>query len=170
MFAVLVAIASAQDDGSYRPEHHGGEYTHQGAAYRHDSGRYVHTVPQQQLVRQFIQPPQVIVPQQFVQPQIIQPQVARTYNSEGHWQILRDSREQSPAGDYAYEYETENGIHAREQAQAIAPQSQRAQGFYEYTSPEGQKIRVDYNADENGFQAAGAHLPGKALFKSFVKS
>lgn len=159
----MVAVASAQDDGRYHPDN-SGAYTHQGVAYNHGSGKYVHTAPQQQVVRQFIQPPQVIVPQQFVQPQYVQPQyvqpqVARAYNNEGHWQILRDSREQSPVGDYVFEYETENGIHAREQAQAIAPQSQKAQGFYEYKSPEGQTIRVDYTADENGFQAAGAHLP-----------
>ncbi|XP_055319515.1 uncharacterized protein LOC129577077 [Sitodiplosis mosellana] len=142
LLAVLVAVASAQDDGSYRPEHHDGAYVHQAVPYHHGSGKYVHSAPQQ-----------------FIQHAVPQFAAARTYSNEGHWQILRQANEQSPAGDYVFEYETENGIKAREQNQAVPPQSQKTQGFYEYKSPEGQFIRVDYTADENGFQAAGAHLP-----------
>lgn len=157
MLAVFVAVAAAAgDDGSYRPEHHGGAYTHQGVAYKHDSGKYVHQAEPVVVPQRFVQPaPVVVAPQQFVAPQV----VARQYNNEGHWQILRDSRQQSPTGDYAFEYETENGIHQSEQNNAVPPQSQRSTGFYEYKSPEGQTIRVDYTADENGFQPQGAHLP-----------
>lgn len=32
-------------------------------------------------------------------------------------------------------------------------------GSFEFTSPEGQRFRVDYEADENGFRAKGDHLP-----------
>lgn len=32
-------------------------------------------------------------------------------------------------------------------------------GSFSYTSPEGQPISLSYIADENGFQAQGAHLP-----------
>lgn len=33
------------------------------------------------------------------------------------------------------------------------------QGSFEFTSPEGQRFKVDYVADENGFRATGDHLP-----------
>lgn len=69
---------------------------------------------------------------------------------------MRDTRDQSPAGSYHYEFETENGIQAREQSDGI----QRATGFYEYQSPEGLNVRVDYVADENGFVASS---PGNSL-------
>lgn len=37
--------------------------------------------------------------------------------------------------------------------------TEEVHGSYSYISPEGQHITVNYVADENGFQAAGDHLP-----------
>ena len=34
-----------------------------------------------------------------------------------------------------------------------------SRGTYSYTEPEGRVISVNWVADENGFQATGAHLP-----------
>lgn len=33
------------------------------------------------------------------------------------------------------------------------------QGQFQFTSPEGEIVRVVYTADENGFHPQGAHLP-----------
>lgn len=75
-------------------------------------------------------------------------------SADGQWQILRDVRHQSPSGEYSFEYETQNGIVAGEQAYvADHNQAQRKTGFFQYPSPEdGRLIRVDWSADENGFQ------------------
>lgn len=32
-------------------------------------------------------------------------------------------------------------------------------GKYSYETPEGDKVDVEYTADENGFRATGAHIP-----------
>ncbi|XP_014246911.1 pupal cuticle protein 36-like [Cimex lectularius] len=62
-------------------------------------------------------------------------------------------------GSYSYSYETGNGIKAQESGHQTGPESQAAQGSYTYTGPDGQTYTVTYTADENGFQAQGAHLP-----------
>ncbi|XP_018578429.1 endocuticle structural glycoprotein SgAbd-1-like, partial [Anoplophora glabripennis] len=76
--------------------------------------------------------------------------------------ILRQNQDITPEGQYAWEYETENGISAQEQGgpKAIGPDvGTAAQGGFQYTSPEGIPIVLTYVADENGFQPQGAHLP-----------
>ncbi|CAH2984374.1 unnamed protein product [Chilo suppressalis] len=59
--------------------------------------------------------------------------------------------------NYQYAYETENGIKAEEQGQTI--HGSQVSGAYSYTGDDGQIYTVTYTADENGFQAQGAHLP-----------
>ncbi|KAJ8947813.1 hypothetical protein NQ314_008536 [Rhamnusium bicolor] len=59
-------------------------------------------------------------------------------------------------------YDTENGISAQESGQqkAIGPDAgTAAQGSYQYTSPEGVPVQIQYIADENGFQPVGNVLP-----------
>lgn len=76
-------------------------------------------------------------------------------SSDSQSQTVRDFRHQSPSGEYAFEYETQNGIIASEQSYIAGPnQAQRKTGFYQYPSPDGRLIRVDYVADENGFSAS----------------
>ncbi|CAD7002334.1 pupal cuticle protein Edg-78E [Ceratitis capitata] len=59
-----------------------------------------------------------------------------------------------PEGNYAYAFETSNGIQQQEAGNSVG-----VAGQYEYVSPEGEKIALTYTADENGFQPSGAHLP-----------
>ena len=64
-----------------------------------------------------------------------------------------------------YSFETENGIKVEEfgvQKQiGLTPEESGsiAKGSYSYTAPDGTLIKVDWVADENGFQPNGAHIP-----------
>uniref|UniRef100_A0A182QGA7 Uncharacterized protein n=1 Tax=Anopheles farauti TaxID=69004 RepID=A0A182QGA7_9DIPT len=77
--------------------------------------------------------------------------------------IIRQEQELNPDGSYSWSYETGNGIIAEEQGFLKNPgteqEAQVVQGEYSYTAPDGQLIRVQYIADENGFQPLGDHLP-----------
>jgi hypothetical protein len=73
--------------------------------------------------------------------------------------ILRFENENSGDGNYHYNYETENGISARESGYLRNRGIVEVEGAYQYYDPEGQLIRVTYKADENGFQPEGDHLP-----------
>ncbi|KAK0174861.1 hypothetical protein PV327_010582 [Microctonus hyperodae] len=78
--------------------------------------------------------------------------------------ILRQTQNQDIDGSYAYSYDTENGISVAEQGVpkgvvGVGGQAEVVRGQYSYTSPDGTPILVTYTADENGFQASGAHLP-----------
>merc|ERR1712071_507593 len=79
--------------------------------------------------------------------------------------IVRSASVAEPeTGKYSYSYETENGIafnEAGEQKQ-IGEKADEigtvSKGSYSYES-EGVTYTVNWVADENGFQASGAHLP-----------
>lgn len=59
---------------------------------------------------------------------------------------------------YRYALETGNGISAQEEGDARG-EGTKARGGFSYTAPDGQEVRVEYSADENGFLAHGSHLP-----------
>lgn len=156
-------VASAADDGSYRPEHHSGAYNNNGQYRAINTGKYYHgaVVPVHPIVKSYA-PAVAVQPLVHIQPAVrynpdttYQPPYYRyqNYSPEGHWQTLRDVRHQSSNGDFSYEYETQNGIHVAEQSQMVSPVAQRRTGFYEYPSSDGRIIRVDYIADENGYRA-----------------
>lgn len=56
---------------------------------------------------------------------------------------------------YNYEYETGNGIAAKETGHA----AKSVEGSYSYTAPDGAPVSITYIANENGYQPTGAHLP-----------
>ncbi|XP_017774728.1 PREDICTED: larval cuticle protein LCP-17-like [Nicrophorus vespilloides] len=74
-------------------------------------------------------------------------------------QILRQESDINPDGSYTFAYETENGISAQEQGHIVQINKDQvaktAQGSFQYTSPEGQPISIQYVADENGYQPQG---------------
>ena len=92
---------------------------------------------------------------------------AQQYQQTGAQQpiaILRQSQDSSPEGSYNYQYETENGIAVAEEGKPgpvneDGQASVVAQGSFQYNSPDGTPINVQYVANENGFQPQGAHLP-----------
>lgn len=77
---------------------------------------------------------------------------------EKNAKVVRAINEVNPDGSYSFAYETENQIFAEEQG-FLEDGSRVAQGQYQFTSPEGQVIRLVYVADGNGFHPQGEHLP-----------
>lgn len=91
--------------------------------------------------------------------------------------LVRSEQSIQPDG-YQFSYELDNGVkaeesgHLNEDEEFVSRNSfdflkfhgtlekfQLIHGSFEYTSPEGDKIALQYTADKNGFQPQGAHLP-----------
>ncbi|GLV31156.1 Cuticular protein 47Ef [Carabus blaptoides fortunei] len=84
----------------------------------------------------------------------------------GHAQqipILKFNNDNNGDGAYRYEYETGNNIQAQEAGHlknaGTDHEAMEVHGSYSYTGNDGVQYTVIYTADENGFQAQGAHLP-----------
>ncbi|XP_018334194.1 endocuticle structural glycoprotein SgAbd-8-like [Agrilus planipennis] len=78
--------------------------------------------------------------------------------------IISQKSDINPDGSYSVAYETGNGITAGENGilKSLGPEGPgviEAQGYYQYTAPEGQPISLQYTADENGYHPQGEHLP-----------
>ncbi|XP_065077600.1 pupal cuticle protein 20-like [Ochlerotatus camptorhynchus] len=77
--------------------------------------------------------------------------------------IKEDTRQLNEDGSYFYRVLNDNNIEISETGRVdnagTDDQVMRAKGYYEYIGDDGVLYRVDYVADENGFQASGAHLP-----------
>lgn len=67
-------------------------------------------------------------------------------------------------GTYHSSYETGNGILVQEKGELKnagdkEKEAEEVQGSVSWTAPDGQQIKLDYVANENGYQPKGAHLP-----------
>lgn len=79
--------------------------------------------------------------------------------------ITRSENENNGDGTFRWVSELSDGTKLEQSGYTKAsgdpenPVLQVIQGGYSYYSPEGELIQLSYNADENGFQPQGAHLP-----------
>ncbi|XP_021702237.1 larval cuticle protein LCP-30 isoform X2 [Aedes aegypti] len=76
--------------------------------------------------------------------------------------VKEDTRELNEDG-FFYRFLTENNIEVAQTGRIENRGSDnevlRTKGFYEFVGDDGVRYRVDYIADENGFQPTGEHLP-----------
>ncbi|XP_066943595.1 cuticle protein AMP1A-like [Macrobrachium rosenbergii] len=74
--------------------------------------------------------------------------------------ILRDDRDRDDYGRYSLNVETANGIVLQGAGSPDGPEGAVvASGSFSYTSPDGTPVRLQYVADENGFQPQSDLLP-----------
>ncbi|KAF0297771.1 Larval cuticle protein LCP-17 [Amphibalanus amphitrite] len=90
------------------------------------------------------------------------PQYVR--GSDVNARTIKNEFEQAIDNSYRSEVETDNGIVIQAQGESLpGPEpetgSMSMSGTYEYTAPNGQRIRVDWVADENGYRATSDVIP-----------
>lgn len=96
--------------------------------------------------------------------------VAPAASDDAHAETLR-SESVMEDGAYHYSFETSNGIKAQSAGQLKQVDKESAvvaQGEYSYRTPDGQEIKVEYIADENGFQVSAKILSTKYLSSVFA--
>ncbi|XP_017048561.1 endocuticle structural protein SgAbd-6 [Drosophila ficusphila] len=78
-------------------------------------------------------------------------------------QILRYDNAVLDSDGYAFSFETSDGISREEKATLKNPgtpeEAIAVQGSVNWVGPDGVHYKLNYLADENGFQAQGEHLP-----------
>ncbi|VEN58412.1 unnamed protein product, partial [Callosobruchus maculatus] len=77
--------------------------------------------------------------------------------------ILRYDFDNNGFGGFSYTVDTSDGFHEFAEGELKNPgtdnEAQVIQGRYSYVGDDGQTYEVEYRADENGFMAAGDHIP-----------
>ncbi|XP_034658674.1 endocuticle structural protein SgAbd-6 isoform X1 [Drosophila subobscura] len=78
-------------------------------------------------------------------------------------QILKYENEKMDGDGYAFSFETSDGISRQETATLKHPgtplEAIAVQGSVNWVGPDGVQYKLNYLADENGFQPQGEHLP-----------
>lgn len=113
------------------------DYVHQAGAYSHHQAGHGAATVQHEYVHQ---------PAAYASHHV---------NHEAAAPIVKSVSDVSPDGSYGYEYETGNGISAKEHGVG----GHSAQGAFSYTAPDGQVVHLSYVADEHGFHPTGSHIP-----------
>ncbi|GLH03052.1 Cuticle protein CP14.6 [Gryllus bimaculatus] len=78
--------------------------------------------------------------------------------------VLQRTDVRDDVGQFSLSYLSGDGTSVSEQG-ALKPTADHKdhvlvkQGSYQYTSPEGELIKVTYVADEGGFRPEGSHIP-----------
>jgi len=73
--------------------------------------------------------------------------------------VLRQTSSRDGDGGYEYGFVTRDGLEVQQSGVVLPGGGLSVYGVYEYPDPvTGQVYRVQYVADENGFQPQGAHL------------
>ncbi|XP_064084346.1 uncharacterized protein LOC135200041 [Macrobrachium nipponense] len=73
--------------------------------------------------------------------------------------ILRDDREDLGNGEFAFSFETENGISESRRGFRGSEGQTNMEGFFSFPLPDGTFAEVRYVADENGFRAESPLIP-----------
>ncbi|XP_043272390.1 endocuticle structural glycoprotein SgAbd-2-like isoform X2 [Venturia canescens] len=77
--------------------------------------------------------------------------------------IVAQSSDISPDGSFSNRWESANGISFQEEGvlknAGTKDEAESVQGSASWTAPDGTKLSLDWNADENGAVFQGAHLP-----------
>ncbi|XP_055706768.1 flexible cuticle protein 12-like [Phlebotomus papatasi] len=77
-------------------------------------------------------------------------------------QILRYENDNIGVDGYKFAYETSDGVAREETAELRNIGTEQAivvRGTVSWVGPDGVTYKLDYIADENGFQPQGSHLP-----------
>merc|ERR1712168_616312 len=73
--------------------------------------------------------------------------------------VLRDERQDNGDGNFAYNFETDNGISAQSVGTPGSEGQSNMQGSYRFTLPDGTIAEVRWVADEFGFRAESPLTP-----------
>ncbi|CAF4816440.1 unnamed protein product [Pieris macdunnoughi] len=88
---------------------------------------------------------------------------AVTFPAEKDAVVLQYDSENSGIDGYKYTYETSNGIVSQEEGHlrniGTDDEVLDVRGSFQYPGVNGKLYLVTYEANENGFQAFGTHLP-----------
>merc|ERR1719357_514872 len=72
---------------------------------------------------------------------------------------LIDERQDNGDGNFAYNFETDNGISSQSQGSSGSQGQTNMQGSYRFTLPDGSIAEVRWVADEFGFRAESPLIP-----------